>query len=422
MIGQVKNLRLLAYFIACFLGCTSFSYANTALNNFIGEVLENNPAIQAAKSNVLAAKARGRASNNALYNPELTAETQRALENTSSIGISQTIDWTNKRGARGQAGAANARIAQAELAQLRQQLATQVLSALAKYHAGQQALNLAKERTSLLKQFVELTRKRYSSGDVARIDLDLAQLALSEALALQADTEVNANQALQTLRAISGVNQMHWPQMPSTLPSPVSSKTDTDHYVYNLPSLAIFENQSQSARARLKLAERQRYPDPTIGIQGGESSGEGERKRLYGLTLTIPLFALNSYKAEADAANYDAAEADAKRVDTIRQAKAEIRSSAERYQILYRASLQWQQAAGKPLSDGMTLIERLWQAGEINSTDYIVQLKQRIDSQISGVELKGRAWQAWAEWLKASGQIDKWLQLKPLNSGETLCS
>ena len=62
----------------------------------------------------------------------------------------------------------------------------------------------------------------------------------------------------------------------------------------------------------------------------------------------------------------------------------------------------------------MTLIERLWQTGEINSTDYIVQLKQRIDSQIAGVELKGRAWQAWSEWLRASGQVESWLQLRAL--------
>lgn len=418
----INKFGIFAYLTIGFLCFTSQAHADTTLNAFIAQILETNPAIQAAESNVAAAKARERASGNPLYNPEFTAEKQNALENTTSAGFSQTFDWANKRDARGQVGAANARVAQAQLADLRQQMAAQILGALARYQAEQQAVSLAKERTSLLQKFVSLTTKRYKSGDIARVDLDLAQLALSEALAQQADTQVNANQALQTLRATTGFNQMNWPRLSSALPTLSSSNIDTNTLLSKLPAFLVLSHQYQTARARIKLAERERYPDPTIGIQGGQSSGDGESKRLVGVTLSIPLFVRNPYRAEVDAANFDAIEADSKREDIMRQAKAEIRSSAERYQTLYRATQQWQQAAGKPLGDGMTLIERLWQAGEINSTDYIVQLKQRIDSQIAGVELKGRAWQAWAEWLRASGQIDSWLQLRPLHSGEQSCT
>ncbi len=56
------------------------------------------------------------------------------------------------------------------------------------------------------------------------------------------------------------------------------------------------------------------------------------------------------------------------------------------------------------------LIERLWKAGEISATDYLVQLKQRLDSQIAGVELQSRTWQAWVDWLKASGTIETWVK------------
>lgn len=417
MIVHIMKLKRLVYCIVCFLSCTSISYANSTLNNFIGQTLENNPAIQAAKSNVLAAKARGRASNNALYNPEITAEKQNGIENTTNVVLSQTFDWVNKQGARGQVGAASLRVAMAQLAALQQELAAQILGALAKYQAATRVATYANERTNLLRQFVDLTKKRYKSGDVARVDLDLAQLALSEALALEADAQVNANRALQILRAMTGLTQANWPQLPAQLPSLESRKINVESYINELPSISIFSQQYQTATARIKLAERQRYPDPTIGLQGGESSESGVHKRLIGITLNIPLFIRNPYSAEVDAASYDAMEADGNRMNGIRQAKAEIVSSAERYQTLYRATKQWQQSAGVPLSDGMILIERLWQAGEINSTDYIVQLKQRIDSQIAGAELKGRAWEAWVEWLKASGQVNRWLQLKESQIG-----
>lgn len=383
---------------------------NTSLNVFVPQVLENNPTIRAAKANVMAALARQRAAAKPLYNPELTGAAQSSVEDSYSVGINQTVDWANKRGARAQVGGADVQVAEAQLANLRQQLAAEILNALAAYQANQQVVALAKERTQLLQQFAALTRKRHANGDVARVDVDLAQLALSEALAQEADAKVNLNQVLQVLRAITGFKQAHWPSFPNVLPILQLSDSETETLLYRLPVLQILNNQYLSAKARIRLAIKQRYPDPTIGLQGGNTKEGEESRRLIGVTVSIPLFVRNPYRAEVDAANADVIEVDQKRLDLIRQARAEIESSAERYQIFYQTTLQWQEISGKPLSDGMTLIERLWQAGEINTTDYLVQLKQRVDSQIAGAELKGRAWQAWVTWLKASGQSEHWLR------------
>jgi cobalt-zinc-cadmium efflux system outer membrane protein len=411
----IKRFLILAFF---YLSLISSAYSESSLGVFINHVLQDNPAIQAAKSNVLAAEARENASGQPLYNPELVAQKENAIENTTSIGINQTIDWSNKRGAHKQIGATNTLVARAQLADLQQQMATQILSALAKYQIEQHVVSLAKKRTSLLEQFVSLTNKRYSNGDLARVDLDLAQLALAEAQAEQADAEVNANQALQILRATTGSNQSSWPHLSAVLPMLSLDNIDVDRSISKLPAVLILSQQYQTSRARIKLAERERYPDPTIGIQGGEASDGSEKKKLVGLSFSIPLLVRNPHRAEVDAANYDAIEAEGKRADIVRQARAEIIGSAERFQTLYRATRKWQEVSGKPLGNGMTLIERLWKSGEMNTTDYLVQLKQRIDSEIAGVELKGRAWQAWADWLKASGQVENWLHLKSLPSGE----
>lgn len=395
----------------CFFGLITSSYAGTNLGVFINEVVEHNPAIQAAKSNVFAAKARAKASSLPIYNPELVAENQKAIEDTELLGINQTIDWANKRDARKHVGVANVWVAQAELENLRQQLGAAIISALAKYHAEKNVVRLAKQRTSLFQQFVSISNDRLKNGDIARVDLDLAQLALSEALAQQADAEVRMNQALQSLRAITGFSQMAWPVISNSLPPLSLDKINVDHLVSHLPVFQVSNRKYQSALARIKMAERDRYPDPTIGFQGGRQLEGSEKKRLIGLTLSIPLFVRNPYRAEVDAASFDAVEADSKREDLIRQARAEIISSAERYRTLFGALRSWEQLSRKPLSNGMVLTQRLWQAGEITPTDYVVQLKQRIDSQIAGIELKSRAWEAWSDWLKASGQIENWLQI-----------
>lgn len=393
------------------LGLISPVYASASLNHFVRQIVDENPSIQAAISNVLAAKARGNAAGKPLYNPEFTAEKQKALDKTSSLGINQTIDWTDKRSARAEVGTANLLIAEAQLLDLRQQLSAQILSALAKYQSEQQILSLAKERSLLLQAFVRLTEKRLSTGDVARVDLDLAQLALSEALSQEADAAVNLTQTQQMLYSITGLNHLKWPRLSAVLPKLTLNDKEIDQLMDNIPSFLIVHQQYQTARARIKLAEKERFPDPTIGFQSGKAtSSEGERKRFVGLTVNIPLFVRNPYKAEVEAANYEALEAEGKRKNIVRQIRAEIKGNSERYQTLFRATQQWLKISGRPLNEGMQLIERLWQAGEISTTDYLVQLKQRVDSEIAGIQLKGRAWEAWTEWLRASGQVENWLQ------------
>jgi len=295
-------------------------------------------------------------------------------------------------------------IAQAELYSIRQQIAANLLMALVTYNTNQQIERLSQNRVNLLQQFVTLTTKRLTNGDIPKVDLDLAELALSEAVAQQANAQVNTNQALEQLRAITGYDNANWPILLNTLPKLNISKAQIDELVNHLPALQVLNNQYLSAEAKIHLANKLRYPDPTLGLQGGYTKEGDEAKRLIGGSISIPLFVRNNYMAQVDAANADAITAAQNRLMLIRQVRAEMLSSAERYQILAQTYGNWQELSNKPLTDGMVLIERLWQAGEISTTDYLIQIKQRTDNQIAGAELKGRAWQAWAMWLKVSGQ------------------
>jgi cobalt-zinc-cadmium efflux system outer membrane protein len=52
---------------------------------------------------------------------------------------------------------------------------------------------------------------------------------------------------------------------------------------------------------------------------------------------------------------------------------------------------------------------RLWEAGELSTTEFLVQLRQTLDTRESALELRETLWRAWLEWLIASGQIESWL-------------
>lgn len=399
-------LSLLLNPISAVAASSTMNTTSLSFSTFMYQVLKNNPAVQAAQARVVVTQALQRAAAKPLYNPELTAQAQDARENTYSVGIDQTIDWSNKQATRTQVSLADVEIAKAQLADLRQQVANEILSALVAYQTNVKIVALTKERTKLLKQFLVLTQKRHTNGDIALVDVDLAQLALSEAITQQADAEIKLNQASQTLQSIIGNRQEKLPILPPSLPILHLTTNDINKLLYQLPIIQIFNNQYLSAKARIKLAIKQRNADPTIGLQGGYENGTEGNGRTIALTVSIPLFIRNNYHAEVDAASADTLEAEQKEMNVLRQTQARIENSAQRYQMLYQAVHDWQMMSNKPLSDGVTLIERLWQAGEINTTDYLVQLKQRIDSQVSGVELNGQAWQAWVAWLDASGQSD----------------
>jgi len=65
------------------------------------------------------------------------------------------------------------------------------------------------------------------------------------------------------------------------------------------------------------------------------------------------------------------------------------------------------------------LLERVWRVREITTAEYVLQLKQLLDGRAAGEELRLQAWQAWFEWLSASGQSQSWLmQSSPASVSE----
>lgn len=416
----VRALKAGAFIFLCLLNHVAFTMSHSSesrlpvkqgasLAHFINEVFRQNPGVQAAESNLYAQRAREVASGKPLYNPNLVAQAQYAIEDQLFIGFSQEIDWSNKRNARHKVGIANMFVANAQLRLQKLKLATEVIDTLSAYAIQTKLVVLEKKRVRLLKNFARLTQDRFKKGDIPRVDVDLALLALSQSITQLATAEVRQSMTLQTLRAKTGLSLKKWPTLSAKLSPLVTDEKITNQLAYHYPLIMVLRDSFMSARARSKVAERQRNPDPTVGLQGGTSKENDNKQLLINLTLNVPMYVRNNYEAESRAAKFDAMRADKKYVQALYQIRANIKTSAERYQILYEEMQNWYHVSNQPLTKGMVLIERLWSVGEITTMDYILQLKTRVDSQIAGVELEGQEWHAWIEWLHFSGQLLPWL-------------
>lgn len=387
-----------------------FLSEKASINKFINYVLASNPAIQSAQSEVDSAAANFSQSQKAIYNPSLDLEAEHVrkdpAEDTYTAGISQTIDLFNKRNARAKVGSQNLFETKASLLTQKLDLATRTLKALAEYRTAQVVVRLSKRRTQLLRQFKEQNTRKFKSGDIAQDALDQASLAYAEAISQQADEEVILSKAKQNLIVIAQTPSRYWPNLPKRLPETLKvSLSKQQAWLQRLPIIELYNARVAKAQAAVKVAETETGPDPTISLSGGTE----DKELLINGSLSIPLFVRNNFHDQLRAVSNQEIAVEQMRMNIYRETRASLQGDLARYRLLYVASQRWNQASKHSLDGGIELLNKLWAAGELSTTDYLVQLKQRIDSQIAGAELKGRAWQMWFSVLQASGHLTPWL-------------
>jgi outer membrane protein, heavy metal efflux system len=381
---------------------------NLALAVLVRDVLDSNPGVLAAHATVEAAQARTRAANKPLYNPELTLDLEQAAEDIQALGLNQAIDWADKRGARAEVAAFERAATSAQLATVRQNLAGKLLSALARFQTARELARLARQRTHLMQRFASLSQQRHDAGDLNQVGLEVAKLAYAQARLQRAQAATDVLRARQGLAAVVGEIGRDWPALPTELPTIAKSVTDIEALLSDLPLLRAYRARMAAARAAVELQVRQRRPDPILGLRGGREEGEA----LIGLNLSLPLFVRNTFSAEVDVANANLIRIQRQAQNAYRRAKARLVSALGQYRLTQSAWRNWQAEGQRSLKAQIELLRRLWEAGAVSATNFLVQLNQALSTRSSVIALRGRAWQAWFDWLVASGQIGTWLGLR----------
>ena len=282
----------------------------------------------------------------------------------------------------------------------------ELLDGLAQHQTGVERQALAESRRLLMQEFADLAQRRFDAGDLNQVEFELARLASTEARIQKATAGASLAEARQAVRNLSPRSAIaEWPDLPTVVPTLPDSANDPQSLVLALPEVIAVRHQVESADAMVELRRRERRPDPTLSLAGGEVDGE----TLVGVNITIPLHIRNSFSNEVSAAAAERSQAEQIANDVMQRAHARLISAAERYELSRGAWRDWEQTGQTSLASQSEQLKRLWEAGELSSTDYLVQLRQTLDVQESALELREALWRAWFEWLWASGQVDAWL-------------
>ena len=382
--------------------------ASVALTRFVQAVVDSNYRVQAAHAGLEASSALRDAASRPLYNPELSLDAENAQARIRTLSISQTLDWGGKRKARTAVAELDRLVAEAEYTDARWAVAIDLLNGLAQYQTGVERDRLAQTRQQLMEEFATLAQRQFEAGELDQLELDQALLSLTEARIQKAMVAADLAEARQAVYSLGPrIPEAQWPSLPEKLPEVIEQSADLQALVQALPGVVAARHRVNAADAVVGLQRRERRPDPTLSLTGGYEDGE----RLIGLGVSIPLPIRNRFAHEVTAAMAERVQAQQLADDAMQMSHASLTSAAARYELSRSAWDEWEHTGRKSMDRQSEQLRRLWQAGDMDMADYFGQLGEALDVQESIIDLRGQTWQAWFEWLRASGQVDVWLGL-----------
>ncbi|MEZ5436744.1 MAG: TolC family protein [Lysobacteraceae bacterium] len=387
---------------------TTFPIAPIALRSALKTAWQKHPSYQASESRLAAARAHFDAASQPLYNPELEfAADEEGPDRSASVGINLTLDLTGKRRTRQDAAFSRIDLATAEARLRRRDFIQLWLSSWAELQTAQRRVDTGQRRLALIDRFADLANKQFEAGDISGLERDLAQLARDEAQADQSQLDADRAQAEARFRNVGGIPELATlKQLPTDSLSTPEAGAAVE--IEQLPEWQVAQAEALATDREVSVARSNRRPDPTIGLRGGRIDYGPVQDNVVGLSVSIPLFVRNSYRAEivAAQADADAAQAEAQRVRL--EAGSERRRAIDSYRVTHAAWTRWQASRGTDIERRTSLLERLWQQGELSTADYLLQLKQTLDTQLAGAELEARLWRSYADYLAATGRLERW--------------
>jgi len=384
------------------------------LDELISRVLQQNQDLAAYQSDRLAAAERAAASG-AFPNPSVGVAIRSLpvpsfsftedMMTMSEVMVRQQIPWFGKQGLRRDAKGKFVEVSDAEAGALRLSLAEAVTAAYSELWLATASREVIEQKERALQRLAFLAQSRLASGGARQAEVLRAELELSRIALPFQDLEEREAAARATLGALLAAELPlgGTPSLPvlAALPPQPSLMERLSHH----PELLALERREEQARLEARLAAKEKWPDPEIGLAYGVRVGAPDMIGAE-VMIPLPLFAGTNQDRQAAAARADA-EAIARRrtarratlAGELRAAWAGIRLQEERLshfetELIPQARRSVEAALGA------------YQAGGV---DYLAVLDaelQRFGQELEALEAKASLLRGRARLARAAGSIE----------------
>ncbi len=291
-----------------------------------------------------------------LPEPQLTYPAYAQLTDVyerQMVIITQMFPWFGKLGARSETAVRNAESAKQKYQAARLSVIRDVKRNFYEYIYLTEAINILGENIEQLKRLEEIASTNNKAAeasppDIARATTEKERLeGLSNGLESLRETTVNQ---LKTLLNLSGEVNLPAPRQKDFTPMAIDYQLLVNLLKQKNPELAGLGSEAMAAKSKVKLAEKNFYPDIGIGLQfeqmkrPGSNTQDSSRDTMLMLSLQMPLWR-DSYRSEQRRAIAEATSIEQKKIEAensiltkASQAYYEYNDSMERIG-LYRETL-----------------------------------------------------------------------------------
>jgi len=327
------------------------SEAEVRLPPLIHEALRQNPEVAAARARVEAARARIPQART-LPDPTVSLGTQvssdlsRRLEN--ELAVAQTLPFPGKLGLQALVARYEADQTAEELRAKEREVAARVKVAFYELFRAHRFIGIKQGESETLKTFARIAQTRYEVDRASQQDVLKAQVELSRALTEFVILEQERETAQSALNAVL----YRSPRDPIGTPVPREFEPFVLRFdeleqraLSQRPEIAAAQRSFDRAQAAVELANRQYFPDFTVGAAYTGVNGASDKVKFF-VSINIPwLYTKPRYDARVEEAVAQRAAAratqEAVRIETLAGVKDRFErvKAFERLVTLYRTSL-----------------------------------------------------------------------------------
>jgi outer membrane protein TolC len=323
-----------------------------SLDEVTNVVLAKNPAIKAAQEKWQAMKARV---PQAAAWEDLRAEARSRVARYVSIPpnaftdqsfkLQQEVPISGKNLSRARAATAEAGAAFEDFRRTQLDVLSRARAAFHRLANEYAQLEVNQRNVDLLNQFAEVNRQRYEVGNATQADVLTAQTDAAKLLEAQSDIFREISDAQSQLNVL-----LNRPAQ-SPLPQPSQIPFQPPHFSLQTlqavalsarPEMQRAQNRVEAERFRVELANRQRFPDPTVDVQAQRynEAGQAVSELDVGVSIGLPFLNPRKYSATVTEArrNFESAqhELEATRTETlglVRDQLKKIETAAHHYEL-----------------------------------------------------------------------------------------
>jgi outer membrane protein TolC len=323
-----------------------------SLDGVTNVVLANNPAIKAAQEKWQAMKARV---PQAAAWEDLRAQARSRVARYVSIPpnaftdqsfmLQQEVPLAGKNLSRARAATAEAGAAFEDFRRTELDVFSRARAAFHRLANEYAQLEVNQRNVDLLNQFAEVNRQRYEVGNASQADVLTAQTDAAKLLEAQSDIFRRISDAQSQLNVLMNRPAQSPLSQPSQIPfQPPHFSLQTLQAVAlsARPEMQRAQNRVEAERFRVELANRQRFPDPTLDVQAQRynETGRAVSELDVGVSIGLPFLNPRKYSATVTEArrNFESAqhELEATRTETlglVRDQLKKIETAAHHYEL-----------------------------------------------------------------------------------------